>query len=89
MIRGMLERRRAGQGSHRLGRRIEQRKINENEIHHSLRWTPVDDFQRNNQPKIGVCNTGEYGGEVQRAGGAGKCGVIVFGGGEVQREVEN
>ena len=33
----------------------------------------------NNQPKIGVCNGGEYGGEVQRVGGAqGKRDTIVW-----------
>ena len=39
----------------------------------------TNQFPHNNQPKIGVCYEGEYGGEVRRVGGArGKCDTIVW-----------
>ena len=41
-------------------------------IHRGLRQMPIDDLKHNNQPKIGVRDGGEYGGEVHQAGGAGE-----------------
>ena len=43
----------------------------------------------NNQPKTGGRDGGGYGGEAQRAGGAGKRDIIVFWRGEVKGEVIN
>ena len=46
--------------------------MNEHGIHCGLRQPPHDEFTHNNQPKIGVSNSVEYGGEVRQAGGAGE-----------------
>ena len=40
-----------------------------------LRQLPIDDFARNNQPKIGVRDGGEYEGEV-RLGGSTRRGCV-------------
>jgi len=80
---------RGGTPSNRLGRQIERRKINENEIQHGLRWLPINEIVHNNQPKTGGRDGGDYGGEAQRAGGAGKRDIIVFGRGRSQRIVKN
>jgi hypothetical protein len=39
-------------------------------IHHCLWMALIKNGSHNNQPKIGVHNEGEYGGEMRRAGGA-------------------
>ena len=58
--------------------------MNEHEIHCGLRQPPHDEFPHNNQPKVGGCSGGEYGGEVQQVGSVGERDTIVFGGGEVK-----
>ena len=44
------------------------------------RRLPIDHFTRNNQPKTGGHNGGEYDGEAQQAGGAGEAQYHGFGG---------
>ena len=44
--------------------------MNGHEIHCGLRQPPNDEFPHEKQPKIGLYNGGEYGGEVQQVGGA-------------------
>jgi hypothetical protein len=44
-----------------------------------LRRLPIDDFARNNQPKIGTRDGGEYEGEVRLGGSAwGWCLSIIL-----------
>ena len=45
-----------------FGQKIEQQR--KKEIHHGLKRPQANQFPHNNQPKIGVRNGGEYGGEV-------------------------
>ena len=40
--------------------------------HHGLKPPQTNELPHNNQPKIGVHNSGEYVGEVQQARGAGE-----------------
>jgi hypothetical protein len=49
--------------------KIEQRRKKEKEKLHGLKRPHTNEFPHNNQPKIGIPNSGEYGGEVQQAGG--------------------
>ena len=58
-------------------------------IHRGLRWPSIIKKTLNNQPKTGGRDGWDFGGEARRAGGAEKRDTIVFGGGKVQREVEN
>ena len=80
-----LERRISGQAacggilSHCLGYKIEQQKKNKNEIPMAS-CDHYDQFTRNNQPKIGVWDAGEYEGEVQQAGDAEEAQYHCFGG---------
>jgi len=51
---------------------IEQQRKKEKEIHHGLKQAHTNEFPHNNLPKIGVRNSGEYGGEVRQPGGVRK-----------------
>ena len=51
---------------------IEQQRKKEKEIHHGLKQAHTNEFSQDNQPKIGVRNSGEYGGEMRQAGGVQK-----------------
>jgi hypothetical protein len=83
---GMLERRRVGGRAHgetlfhRLGRRIEQQKINKHEIHHGLRQPSINNGSHNNQPKTGSRGGEKYGGEVRQVGRMGEVRYHHFGG---------
>ena len=46
--------------------KIEQQRKKKKEIHHGLKGSETNQFPHNNQPKICVCNGGEYGGEVRQ-----------------------
>jgi len=52
--------------------------MNEHERHCGLIQPPHDEFPHNNQPKIGVRNRGEYGGEVRQVGGVEESDTIVL-----------
>jgi len=41
-------------------------------VHSQFKWLLTNEFPHNNQPKIGVHISGEYGGEIQQAGSAGE-----------------
>ena len=58
-------------------------------IRRGLRWPLIDKKTHNNQPKTGGRDGVDYGGEARQVGGVGKRDTIIFGGGEVQREVKN
>ena len=77
---------RGGTPAHCLGRRIERQKNIYYKIHHSLKWLPVDDFKRNNQPKTGGHEGGEHGGDMRQAGCMGDVRLHRFGGNKVQIE---
>jgi hypothetical protein len=47
-----------------MGHQMERQK-NQYEIHHGLKWLPIDHFTHNNQPKTGGCGEGEYEGEIR------------------------
>ena len=51
---------------------IEQQRKKEKEIHHGLKQANTNEISHDNQPKKGVHNSGEYGGEVRQAGGVRK-----------------
>ena len=76
-VKEILERWRAGGGargetlSHRLGRRMELPKINENNIHGGVNWPPIGKSTHDNQPKTGSRSRGEHGGDMRRAGRMG------------------
>ena len=77
-VEGNLERWRAGGGaleemlSHRLGRRMEQHKNNENKIQGGVNQPPIGGPKHNNQPKTGGRNIGEHRGDIRRAGRLGE-----------------
>ena len=56
---------------HCLGmHKIEQQRKKGKEKHHGLKRPHTNEIPHNNQPKISVWNSGEYGGEVWQAGGS-------------------
>jgi hypothetical protein len=53
-----------------IGQKNEQQR--KKEMHQGLERPQTKQFPHNNQPKIGVRNSVEYGGEVWQKGGAGE-----------------
>jgi len=80
---------RGGTPSNHLGHRIERQKIKENEIQHGLRWSPINEFVHNNQPKQAAVTEGTTEGRRDEREARGSAILLFFGGGEVKQDVKN